>query len=145
MRRVAGIIGAGLVSGAAFLVAQTIDRSIVRNKVDDRVLLGRLLPVPPSRATAFGTAMHLANSVIFSTVFRLVGRDLLSGPMWWRGVVFATVENTLLYPIAIFEDFHPALRDGQMDSFQSWTAFAQETWRHVVLGAVLGALTPPED
>lgn len=89
--------------------------------------------------------MHLANSVIFSTVFRLVGRDLLSGPMWWRGVVFATVENTLLYPIAIFEDFHPALRDGQMDSFQSWTAFAQETWRHVVLGAVLGALTPPED
>jgi hypothetical protein len=143
MKTAIQIVGAGMAAGVAFLGAQAVDLAITRNKVDDRVLLGRLAPgATPSQAVAIGAVMHVVNSVVFSAVFRLVIRDRLRGPMWLRGVTFALVENTLLYPLAIFEDFHPALRDGQMDSYQSGTAFAQETWRHVVLGAVLGALTP---
>lgn len=145
MRKAASIASAGIVSGLAYLAAQSVDLSITKNKVDDRVLLGRLVPVHHTQAVTVGTFMHLLNSVIFAAVFRLVGRDLLSGPMWWRGTVFATLENVLLYPLAILEDFHPALRDGQMDSYQNWTAFAQTAWRHVVIGAVLGALTPRKD
>ncbi len=143
MKTLVQIVAAGIAAGAAFLGAQALDLAVVRNKVDDRVLLGRLAPgAKPSQAIAIGAAMHIVNSVVFSAVFRLVIRDRLRGPMWARGVTFALLENTLLYPLAILEDFHPALRDGQMDSYQSGTAFAQETWRHVVLGAVLGVLTP---
>lgn len=142
LSKIASIALAGIVSGVAYLAAQSLDMSAARNRVDDRVLLGRLLPVSPSQATTAGTIMHLVNSVVFSAAFRLVGRDLLKGPMWFRGATFALIENVVLYPLVLLEDFHPALRDGQMDSFQSWTAFAQAMWRHLVLGVVLGALTP---
>jgi hypothetical protein len=40
----------------------------------------------------------------------------------------------------LLEDYHPAIRDGQLDSYQSWTAFNQAVWRHSVLGVVLGVL-----
>lgn len=145
MGKAASIAVAGVVSGFAYLVAQSVDLAITKNKVDDRVMLGRLVPVHPSHAVTVGTVMHIANSVIFAAVFRLVGRDLLKGPMWWRGAVFASIENIVLYPLAILEDFHPALRDGQLDSYQSVTAFAQGVWRHIVIGAILGALTPRND
>lgn len=142
MRKGASITLAGITAGTAYLLAQSIDLAITRHKADDRVLLARLLPIRKEQAVPVGTAMHLVNSVVFSAAFRLVGRDLLSGPMWLRGVTFATIEAVVLHPLVLFEDFHPALRDGQMDSYQSWTAFAQSLWRHVVLGAVLGLLTP---
>ena len=146
MNRIAGIVVSGVISGVAYLGAQSVDLAITRNKVDDRVMLGRLVPtVRPSQARLVGTVVHLVNSIVFSAVFRLFARNLLAGPMWWRGTVFATLENGLLYTLALFEDFHPAIRDGQIDSYQSRTAFIQGVWRHIALGAVLGALTPEKD
>jgi hypothetical protein len=121
---------------------QAIDLRLTGHRADDRLLVGRLAPVAPARAVQAGTVVHLVNSIAFAAVFRLLVRDMLRGPMWLRGATFALVETLVLYPLALFEDFHPAIRDGSMDSYQSPTAFAQSVSRHLALGVVLGALTP---
>lgn len=142
MGKVWSIVYAGLVAGGAYLAAQTVDLAVARNRIDDRVMLARLTPAPANNVRIVGAGLHLLNSVVFAAVFRLAVKDRIHGPMWWRGVLFANVENLGLYWIALFEDFHPAIRDGELDSYQSWTAFSQGIWRHTVMGAVLGLLTP---
>ena len=142
MNRVVGIAVAGGVSGAAYLAAQAIDIAIAGNDLDDRLLVGALVPIDRVDERAVGTAMHGVNSVAFAAVFRLIGRDLLAGPMWLRGLVFALIETIALYPLSLFERYHPAIRDGRLSSYRTPVAFAQQVWRHVVLGVVLGLLTP---
>ncbi len=139
------ILVAGAVSGVAHLAAQGCDLPLVKNRLDDRVLIGRLLPVPPRRPLAVGTVLHLSFAVIFSAAFRLTMRDRLRGPMWWRGGLAGVVQTFALYPLALLEDFHPAVRDGQLDSYGSVRALRQQLWRRVVSGAVLGVLTPSRD
>jgi hypothetical protein len=134
------IVVGGFAAGIAYLAAQSIDLKLTKNRTDDRILLGRLVPVPPSSTIATGTLMHLGNSLIVSAVYHLWIARRLKGPGWWKGVVFAMAENTLLYPLALLERFHPAVRNGEVDSYLSWTAYAQETWRHIAFGAVLGAI-----
>lgn len=142
MNRITGIALAGLASGAAYLAAQAVDIAATGNETDDRVLLGAITPVATSEATTTGTAMHLINSIVFAGIFRLVGRDLLAGPMWLRGLVFALIETLALYPISAFERFHPAIRDGRLPTYRTPTGFAQQVWRHAALGIVLGLTTP---
>lgn len=142
MHRMVGIAVAGVVSGAAYLAAQAVDIAITDHDTDDRLLVGALAPVDQAHARSVGTALHLFNAVIFSAAFRLVGRDLLGGPMWLRGLLFAVIETLAVYPLAILERHHPAVRDGRLPSFRTPVAFGQQVWRHVVLGVVLGVLTP---
>jgi len=142
VNRVAGIVMAGVVSGAAYLAAQTVDIAATGYRTDDRLLVGSLAPVERGEAVAAGTAMHLVNSVAFSAAFRLVGRDLLAGPMWLRGLLFALIETVALYPLAVLEPYHPAIRDGRLPSYRTPTAFLQQVWRHVAVGVTLGLLTP---
>jgi hypothetical protein len=66
----------------------------------------------------------------------------LPGPAWSKGIIFATVENVILYPITLFEDIHPAIRTGQVDRYFTWPAFWQSVPRHIAYDAVLGVLTP---
>jgi hypothetical protein len=141
MNRLARIVTAGVASGAAYLGAQAIDIAVTGHRTDDRLLLARLAPIDATHAKPIGAIMHLGNSVAFASAFELVGRHQLRGPMWWRGVLFANIENAALYPLALLEDFHPGVRDGQLDSYQTLTAFLQQVWRHSVLGFVLGALS----
>ncbi len=142
MNRIAGITIAGLVSGGAYLVAQAIDVAATGNTTDDRVLLGSLAPVPPDETKVTGTAMHLVNSIVFAGIFRFIGRDLLTGPMWLRGLAFALIETLALYPLSVFERFHPAIRDGRLPTYLTPVAFGQQVWRHVALGVALGLTTP---
>ena len=81
----------------------------------------------------------MANSVALAQVYRLV-EDRLPGSPWVKGVIFANVENSLLYPLTYLEDLHPAVRDGQVDRYFNWPAFWQSVPRHVAYGAVLGGL-----
>lgn len=134
------IVTSGAAAGTAYLVAQEIDRKVAGNNVDDRILLAGVTPLSAPAARVLGTGIHLANSMVLSAVFATLVRPRLSGPAWWRGIVFASVENLLLYPLLLLEDFHPAIRDGRLDSYQSWTAFLQGVWRHLWFGAVLGAM-----
>jgi hypothetical protein len=133
----------GLLAGAAYLAAQAIDRAITGNRLDDTVLLGAMAPVPDNLARPAGLVMHFGNSVVASAAYELVARERLAGPGWLRGAVFLTIENLALYPLVLLERRHPAIQSGQLDSYRSWTAFAQQVWRHLAFGIVLGILSRP--
>ncbi len=139
MNALARIGLSGALAGVAYLVAQEVDLKVTGNKVDDRVLLAGVAPLSAAKSRQLGTVLHLINSVVASVVYAALFRRHLRGPSWWRGIVFANVENALLYALTLMEDFHPAIRDGRLDSYQSWTAFLQGVWRHIWFGAVLGA------
>ena len=134
------IVRNGLLAGTAYLAAQAIDRKVTGNRLDDTVLLGALAPAPDSLVRPAGVAMHLGNSIVASAAYELVARERLAGTGWWRGTVFIMIENLALYPLALLERHHPAIRDGRLDSYRSRTAFGQQTWRHLAFGVTLGAL-----
>jgi hypothetical protein len=134
------IVRNGLLAGTAYLGAQAIDRKITGNRLDDTVLLGALAPLPDSFVRPAGVVMHFGNSVVASAAYELVARDRLTGPGWWRGAVFIMIENLALYPLALLERHHPAIRSGKLDSYRTWTAFAQQVWRHLAFGITLGTL-----
>lgn len=138
MVRAGWIIANGLLAGLVYLVAQAIDLAYTGNKVDDRVLLGSLTSVPPARVKLSGISIHLVNSIAASAVFVVFAAPRMTGPSWLRGVVFASLENFLLYPIVLLEDRHPAIRDGRLGSYQTKSAFLQGMWRHFWFGAALG-------
>ena len=133
--RAAGI--AGLAAGAAFVAVLEADVRLTGNNVDDLVFLGRPLAGKPTLARPVGLALHAANSVGFALLYARL-QDRLPGPPWWRGVLFFNVENVLLYPFLVFEEWHPAIRDGQLDRYWTWPSFLQSIPRHVAYGAVLG-------
>lgn len=134
--RAAGL--AGLAAGAAFVAVLEVDLRLSGNNVDDLIFLGRPLAGGPDRARPIGLAVHAANSVGFALLYARV-EERLPGPPWWRGVLFFNVENLLLYPLLVFEELHPAIRDGQLDRYWTWPSFLQSVPRHAAYGAVLGA------
>jgi hypothetical protein len=127
----------GLAAGAAFAVVMEADLRLTGRNVDDLVVLGRLFVRDPQRARPVGAAFHMLNSVALAGLYAAL-EPRLPGPAWLKGTIFATVENTILYPIVAFETLHPAIRDGQIDSYRSWPAFWQSVPRHIAYGAVLG-------
>ena len=133
------VVASGLVAGAAFVAVLEADLRLTGRNVDDLIILGRPFVADPRHARAAGGAIHAVNSIGLAAVYAFV-EPHLPGPPWWRGVLYANVENMILYPITRFEDHHPAVRDGQVDGYANWPAFWQSVPRHVAYGAVLGAL-----
>lgn len=133
------VIVSGLAAGAAFAAVLEADLRLTGRKVDDLIVLGRPFVKDPSRARVAGVAIHAVNSVALAGLYAMLEQQI-SGPPWFKGVLFANVENVLLYPITVFEDKHPAIRDGQVDRYFNWPAFWQSVPRHVAYGAVLGIL-----
>ncbi|MDP9358806.1 MAG: hypothetical protein M3R02_26715 [Chloroflexota bacterium] len=132
-------MGAGLAGGAAYLLAMEADLRLTGNQVDDLKLLGRPFVRNPARARAVGLLVHTLNATNLAVAYALLAHDRLTGPPWWRGVLFANVENALLYPLTRLENHHPGIRDGQIDRYWTRTAFLQSIVRHLAYGAVLGA------
>ena len=130
---------AGLVAGAAFVAVLEADLRLTGNNVDDLTFLGRPLVRDRTRARQVGIAIHTANSIALASLYARLERRL-PGPPWCRGVIFANVENVVLYPLTALEHFHPAIRDGQLDRYWTWPAFLQSIPRHGAYGAVLGPL-----
>jgi hypothetical protein len=131
---------AGLVAGLAFVATMEIDLRLTGRNVDDRIMLGRpLVPDQPERAKTVGLALHLVNSIGFGWLYAAL-QGWLPGPPWLRGVLLFNLENAMLYPFTAWEDLHPAIRDRQIDRYFTWPAFLQSIPRHIVYGAVLGAL-----
>lgn len=129
----------GLAAGAAFAVVLEADLRITGRNVDDLLVLGRPFVADAKNARAVGGAIHALNSVALASLYAVLERRV-PGPPWLKGVVFATVENLILYPVTIFEDSHPAIRDGQVDRYFNWPAFWQSVPRHIAYGVVLGIL-----
>ena len=133
------VVVSGLVAGAAFAAVLEADLRLTGRNVDDLIVLGRPFVDEPKNARAVGVAIHMLNSLALASLYATL-EPRIPGPPWLKGVVFANVENLLLYPVTVFEDIHPAIRDGQVDRYFNWPAFWQSVPRHIAYGAVLGAL-----
>ena len=133
------VLVSGLAAGAAFVAVLEADLRLAGRNVDDLVVLGRPLVKNRDDARKAGAAVHAVNSVALAALYTAIEKRL-PGPPWVRGVIFANVENMILYPLTALEDFHPAVQDGQIDSYFTWPAFWQSVPRHIAYGAVLGVL-----
>ncbi|MGN6485602.1 MAG: hypothetical protein ACTHMX_14515 [Thermomicrobiales bacterium] len=131
---------AGLAGGVAYLVAMEGDIALTRNNADDLVLIGGHFSRDRRRARQIGLGLHAGNSIVAGVAYGLVGSRVLPGPGWVRGVTFASIENLALYPLALFENHHPAIREGRLARYWTWAAFGQGVVRHVAFGAVTGAI-----
>jgi len=132
---------AGIAAAVAYVVEQEVDLRMFDHDADDLVLLGGLFTRQRHRARSIGLGMHLANGAIAGIVYARYVHDRLPGPPVLRGVTFALVETTAIYPLALLEDYHPAIRRGELSRYWNGTAFAQSILRHIALGAVLGSAT----
>lgn len=130
---------AGLAAGAVFAIVLEVDLRATGRNVDDMVVLGPPFMRNLTHARRVGYLLHAANSVALAALYaRLEPR--LPGPPWMKGVIFASVENVLLYPITRFENLHRAIRDGEVDCYFTWPAFWRSVPRHIAYGAVLGGV-----
>lgn len=134
------IVAAGIAGGAAYLATMAVDLRMTGRRVDDLLFLGRPIAKDRRRARLAGIVVHLLNSVVLAAAYARFGRSRLGGPGWFRGVIFANVENAALYPLTIFESHHPAIRSGELDHYWTWPAFLLSVPRHIVYGAAAGAV-----
>jgi hypothetical protein len=129
----------GLAAGVAFVAVLEADLRLTGRNVDDLMILGSPFVAESTRARAVGGAIHAVNSLALAGLYAIL-EPRIPGPGWLKGVVFANVENAILYPVTRFEDIHPAIRTGLVDRYYNWPAFWQSVPRHVAFGAVLGLL-----
>lgn len=130
---------AGLMAGTVYVATAEIDNRISGRNLDDLKLLGRPFVDEPARAKVLGALIHLVNSVSLAAMFPIV-RRYLPGAAVVQGITYATIENSLLYPIAAFENFHPAIRNGEIDRYFTLKAYLWSIPRHIAYGATLGLL-----
>lgn len=132
---------AGLAAALAYLAAQGLDIRLLRNRTDDLAIHGRLLARDPFWWRSAGMVMHcLFGTALGALYAAALGRPLRRRlPPWAAGVAFMQAENTALYPLlALMQRFHPAWREGILESYYQPLTAAQQVWRHLVFGAVLG-------
>jgi len=121
---------AGVIAAAVWAATERPARRLFGTPYSDVELLG---------GGPAGLALHTANGAGFGYLFvRLGGRGVRDG------IVAALVENTLLWPgMFVVDRVHPRRRDGTWPPLaRNPRVFAQETFVHVLFGAVLGALGP---
>lgn len=130
----------GIVAGATYIATMEVDNRITGIDVDDVKLVGRPFVREPESAKIAGLPIHFVNSIAIALVYAAVARDRLPGPSWLRGATFAAIEGTVLYPLAALEDYHPGIRNGEIDRYWTLKAYLQSIPRHITYGAVLGSL-----
>ena len=131
---------AGVAGALAYLLAQEIDRRVANPRSDDLVLLGGMVTGRAAVWRPLGLVMHLLAGASFGLIFDRVVAPHLSGPSWLRGILMAQLENALLWPIVMLMDrVHPAVRSGDLAPMNRPVYFGQAVWRHLALGAVMGA------
>ena len=131
---------AGAAAATVWGLLEPLDTKLFRSDYRDVALLGKL--VTSGRGwKAAGYALHAANGALFGLGYEAVLRRSRIGPRR-LAVGLALAENVALYPLAVLVDRkHP--RRGERDVGPLWSrrVFAQETFRHVVFGLVLGTLS----
>lgn len=130
---------AGLVAGIVYALTAEIDNRISGRKLDDLKLLGRLAVRDPKHAKLAGVPIHLFNSVALACLFPFARGKLPGGPVT-QGMLFATIENMLLYPLTALEHLHPGIQRGEIDYYFTLRAYLLSIPRHLTFGATLGLL-----
>jgi hypothetical protein len=139
LKRVVKGAGAGLAAGVAFAAVMKADMALSGRRVDDFQLLAGFGPTRDHWPVA-GAIVHGVNSVALGSIYSLIS-DRLPGAGWQRGLTFAMVENTLLWPVLLVLDrVHPAIQSGELPTYNRPWPFLVENLRHAAYGLVLGAL-----
>ncbi len=137
-RIIAGML-AGLAGGAAFAAVMKLDMALSGRRVDDFRLLADFGPTR-NRWNVVGPIVHAVNSVTLGGVYAVVA-DRIPGSGWQKGLTFALMENTLLWPIIVFLDrVHPAIRSGELPLYNRPWPFLVENLRHAAYGIMLGTV-----
>ena len=137
---VAGAVG-GLAGSGAYAIMQAFDLKALDYPTDDFILVGSLVPVDDALVRPLGAVMHFGNGALLGIAYALVARDRLPGSPLVKGFTWTMFETFGLYPLALLENLHPAVRDGRLSSYLSGTGFAQQILRHIAFGVVLGPVT----
>lgn len=141
MGRIGAALLAGVGGGLAYLAAQEVDRRIVNPRSNDLLLLGGLVTNNAAAWRPLGLGLHLLASAAFGLIFETVVAPRLRGPYWLRGIIMAQAENATLWPLVwLIDRSHVAVKRGDLAPLSQPVYFWQAIWRHLALGAVLGAL-----
>ncbi|MDQ6806843.1 MAG: hypothetical protein M3065_18215 [Actinomycetota bacterium] len=128
----------GAVAAAVWAAQQPVDKLVFGSRFDDVELLGRLLTDDDDWYPA-GLFLHVQNGAIFGAMYANVA-PLLPLPPMARGPATALLENALTWPLTRLTDrFHPG-RAKLPTLAGNRRVLAQETWRHLLFGVVLGEL-----
>jgi hypothetical protein len=128
----------GAVAAAVWAAQQPLDKLVFGSRFDDVELLGRAVASGEDWYPA-GLFLHIQNGAIFGAMYSNVA-PLLPLPAVARGPAVALLENALAWPLGRLSDrFHPA-RSKLPTLTGNRRALAQETWRHLLFGVVLGEL-----
>src|SRR4051794_4739001 len=118
---------AGAAAAAVWAAQEPLDMRVFGVDYSDPELLAK--PVGGSRAA--GVVIHLANGATFGVVYSLVARRI-PGPGVAKGAAAGMAEHLATWPLTRF-----------LPGVKLWgnrRAFWQGVWRHLLFGAVLGAL-----
>jgi hypothetical protein len=138
---------AGAVAAGVWAAQQPLDKRLFASDYDDVELLGKAVAHGSGWYPA-GLALHVQNGAVFGAAYATLA-PLVPLPGVVRGMLAALIEHTASWPLATLSDrFHPA-RDEMPKLAGNRPALWQATWRHLLFGAVLGAveqrLNPPRD
>jgi hypothetical protein len=137
--RIARGAAAGAVAAGVWAAQQPLDMRVFDVDYDDVALLGTFVTRGPA-AQPVGLVIHLANGAAFGAGYAALAPRSSSIPGWARGAAVGLAEHLASWPLtAVVARTHPG-RDELPVLWGSGRAFAQATWRHLLFGAVLGAL-----
>ncbi len=129
---------AGAVAAGVWAAQAPLDKRVFGCDFDDPELLGKAVTRGPAWPFV-GLAMHLANGALFGAVYANVA-PRVALPSWARGPAAGMLEHIASWPLtALVDRFHPA-RDDFPPLAANPRAFAEEAWRHLLFGTVLGEL-----
>jgi hypothetical protein len=115
------------VAAAVWAAQEPLDMRVFGVPYSDPELLAK--PFGGSRAA--GVPIHLANGALFGAVYSLAARRL-RGPGVLKGAEAGLAEHLATWPVM-------RVLPG-VNLYGNHRAFAQAVWRHVLFGAILGAL-----
>lgn len=130
---------AGATGAALWAAQQPIDQRIARSGYDDVELLGTVVGSRSGAWRRRGWTAHLANGALFGLAYSELWRRTPAVSPVVSAQAMAQAENFGLYPLAALVDaIHPA-RDEISPAFGA-RQLVQATWRHAILGGVLGVV-----
>ncbi len=128
----------GAVAAAVWAFQQPLDKLLFGSGFDDVEFLGKAV-ARDENWYPIGLAMHMGNGAAFGALYASIAPSLPL-PAAARGVAVALIEHTAAWPLgAISDRIHPA-RDELPTLSGNRRVFAQELWRHVLFGLILGEL-----
>lgn len=125
--RMMGGAAAGAAAALVWAAQEPLDQRVFGVEYSDTEMLAKPLKVPRS----VGFALHTLNGAAFGAVYALAAARV-PGPGAAKGAAAGLGEHFATWPLVRFLP--------RVNLWGNHKAFAQSIWRHLLFGAVLGAL-----